>query len=519
MRRHLVTILLLATFMLSRAQVAYYEQRQLIEDYVRFLFHIQSSYVDTVDFKDLIINNVKASLKQLDPHSAYLTADELRQSNEHLGGEFEGVGIQYQMIEDTLYVIQTISGCPAEKSGILPGDRIVSVGDSVIAGVKISNNRIQKLLRGPRGTTVTIGVMRAGVNEPLHFRLTRDRIPVTSVDGYYMSTRDVGYIKINSFGAHTYEEFIEAWRTLSKSGAKKLILDLRGNGGGYLQAAQNIANEFLSPGQLITYTEGVHQPRQVLRADGRGTMRDIPVAVLVDEYSASASEIVSGALQDWDRGIIIGRRTFGKGLVQRQFPAPGEGAYRLTVSRYYTPSGRCIQKPYKDVDYKDDIEQRYRHGEMTSADSIHFADSLRYYTLVKRRTVYGGGGIMPDIFIPADTSRYTPYANKLSAKGILIELSTELTDSLRKQITKRYANPQIYAEEYELPHSVIEKVHDMALNSGIDVDEDMKQKSEFGIALQIKALVARNIWNYTGYFCVVNSASEAYKAALEELKK
>ena len=521
MRKKILT-LLAAVFALTaiHAQTEVYNRNRLLDDYFRFLLHVESSYVDTVNLKQLIVNNVKETLKQLDPHSAYLSEQELKQSQEHLSGEFEGIGVQYQMTNDTLYIIQTISGCPAERAGLRPGDKIVSVGDSVIAGVKITNTRIQKLLRGPRGTLVTVGVMRNGIKEPLTFTLKRDKIPMLSVDASYMAAPQVGYIKINSFGAKTYEEFMDAWGGLKKQKATKLILDLRSNGGGYLTSAQQIVNEFLRLGDLITYTEGIHQRRQVLVADGKGQLKDVPVVVLVDEYSASAAEIVSGAIQDWDRGTIIGRRTFGKGLVQRQFPAPGEGAYRLTVSRYYTPSGRCIQKPYKNVDYKDDINQRYKHGEMTNADSIHFADSLKYYTLRKSRVVYGGGGIMPDIFIPADTSRYTPYENRVTAQGIILDVSAQLTDSLRSAITHKYKTYAQYAEYFTVPASAIEKVDHLAAEKDLkpDTDEELLKAHE-GISRQLKALVARNIWNYTGYFYVVNSQSDVYQKALEVLQQ
>lgn len=516
-----LTILITAMFAAATmwGQTEMYNQRQLLEEYFRFLLHVENSYVDTVNMKQLIVNNVKETLKQLDPHSAYLSEQELKQSQEHLNGEFEGIGVQYQMTNDTLYVIQTISGCPAERAGMRPGDKIISVGDSTIAGVKITNTRIQKLLRGPRGTLVTVGVVRNGVAEPLTFTLKRDKIPVLSVDASFMAQPQIGYIKINSFGAKTYEEFMEAWTALKKQKATKLIIDLRSNGGGYLTAAHQIANEFLRLGDLITYTEGIHQRRQVLVADGKGSLKDVPLVILVDEYSASAAEIVSGAIQDWDRGTIIGRRTFGKGLVQRQFPAPAEGAYRLTVSRYYTPAGRCIQKPYKGVDYRDDINQRYKHGEMTNADSIHFADSLKYYTLREHRTVYGGGGIMPDIFIPADTTRYTPYENRITAQGIILDVSAQLTDSLRADITRKFKTPQAFAQNFSVPEHALDKVDQLAKEKDLEPkDDEERTKARKGIALQIKALIARNIWNYNGYFYIVNSESDTYKKALEVLQ-
>jgi carboxyl-terminal processing protease len=341
-------------------------------------------YVDSVDEKKLVEDAIRGMLEKLDPHSSYSTPKEVKQMNEPLQGNFEGIGVQFNMVEDTLLVIQPVTNGPSEKVGIVAGDRIVSVNDTAIAGVKMSKEEIMKRLRGPKGTKVRLGVVRAGIRDRLSFTVTRDKIPVKSVDAYYMIRPGIGYIRIGNFGATTHQEFCDALKALQKEGARDLVLDLQENGGGYLQAAVNIANELLAKDDLIVYTEGRRVPRQDYRADGNGIFRDGKIVVLIDEYTASAAEIVTGAVQDQDRGFVVGRRSFGKGLVQRPIDLPDGSMIRLTIAHYYTPSGRCIQKPYtkgEKKDYAEDIENRFRNGEMTNSDSIHFADSLKFYTL------------------------------------------------------------------------------------------------------------------------------------------
>ena len=371
---------------------------------------VNSLYVDKLDEQALVEDAIRGLLKNLDPHSTYTTAKETKQMNEPLSGSFEGIGVQFNMVDDTLLVIQPTLGGPSEKAGILAGDRIVSVNDTAIAGVKMSREEIMKRLRGKKGTKVQMGVVRRGIKDRLSFTVTRDKIPVHTVDAVYMIRPGIGYIRVGSFGATTYDEFIEGVQKLKGEGMKDIIIDLQENGGGYLQTAVRIVNEFLHRDDLVVYTEGRAVPRQEFKADGNGKLLDGRVVVLINEYSASAAEILAGAIQDQDRGQIVGRRSFGKGLVQRPIEFSDGSMIRLTVAHYYTPSGRCIQKPYEkgeNKEYAEDIERRFKHGELYSADSIHFADSLRFETLRLHRTVYGGGGIMPDFFVPLDTTQFT----------------------------------------------------------------------------------------------------------------
>ena len=358
---------------------------------------VNNLYVDSVDEQKLVEDGIRGMIEKLDPHSSYLTAKEVKQANEPLQGNFEGIGVQFNMVEDTLLVIQPVGGGPSEKMGIVAGDRIVSVNDTAIAGVKMPREEIMRRLRGPKGTKVNLGIVRRGISDTLRFVITRDKIPVKSIDATYMIRPQVGYIRIGSFGATTHDEFCESLKKLKKQGMRSLILDLQENGGGYLHAAVNIAEEFLERDALIVYTQGRRTQRAEYKASGGGLFTKGKVIVLVDSYTASAAEIVSGAIQDHDRGIVVGRRTFGKGLVQRPIDLPDGSMIRLTIAHYYTPSGRCIQKPYEkgnQKDYAEDMLHRLKSGELMSADSVHFADSLKYYTLNKHRLVYGGGGIM-----------------------------------------------------------------------------------------------------------------------------
>ena len=480
--------------------------------------YVTTMYVDTVDLQKVTDKAIEAMLKELDPHSAFLSADELRQATEQLDGNFEGIGIQFQIIDDTLNVIQTISGCPSEKVGVLPGDKIVYVGDSLIAGNGTKNQTIQKLLRGPKGTIVAVRIKRQGEKELLEFNITRDKIPIYTVDAGYMLNKTVGYIKVNSFGAKTHEEFMEKWHKLKRQGAKKLVVDLQGNGGGYLKTAFDLADEFLTADRLVVYTEGLHQPKQVLVATNKGELHNVPVVVLVDEYSASASEILSGAIQDWDRGMIVGRRTFGKGLVQRQMDLIDGSAIRLTTSRYYTPSGRCIQKPYKNVDYQSDLENRYRHGECVSQDSIHLPDSLKFTTLVEHRTVYGGGGIMPDVFVPADTTRYSAYYRRLVAKGIVNQQCVKYVQDNRERLLKQYPTIEKYMQGFEVPTKLVTDIIEQGKQQEIEYDEQQFAQSEKYIYLQLKALIARDLWTMQEYYRIYNAENDALKRALELLK-
>ena len=484
---------------------------------------ISKFYVDSVDETKLVEDAIRGMLEKLDPHSSYTDAKETKAMTEPLQGDFEGIGVQFNMVEDTLVVIQPTVNGPSEKVGIVAGDRIVSVNDTAIAGVKMPQREIMKRLRGKKGTTVNLRIVRRGVSEPLLFTVKRDKIPVHTVDAAYMIRPNVGYIRLESFGAKTYREFMSAVDSLQRNGMKSLVLDLQDNGGGYLEAAASIANEFLDKGDMIVYTEGRTVRRRDYKAYGDGRLRSCPVTVLINEYSASASEIVAGALQDQDRATIVGRRSFGKGLVQRPLDLPDGSMIRLTIAHYYTPSGRCIQKPYKKGDLKDyqmDIERRLKHGELTNPDSIHFADSLKYQTLREHRTVYGGGGIMPDYFVPLDTTKYTKYHRQLAAKSAIINANLKYIDANRKSLKKRYSSFEDFNANYEVPQSFVDSV----IANGEASDVKPKDDEELATTLpylrtQLKALVARDLWDMNEYFQVMNETNDIILKALEVLKK
>ena len=455
-------------------------------------FAIANLYVDSVDENRLVEEAIIKMLAQLDPHSTYNNAEEVKKMNEPLQGNFEGIGVQFQMIEDTLLVVQPVSNGPSEKVGILAGDRIIAVNDSAIAGVKMSTEDIMSRLRGEKGSEVKLTIVRRGVNDPLFFTVKRDKIPILSLDAAYMIQPRTGYIRINRFGATTAEEFLKALKELQKKGMKDLILDLQGNGGGYLNAAIDLANEFLQQKDLIVYTEGRAARRSNFHAKGNGKFKDGRLVVLVDEYSASASEIVTGAIQDWDRGIVVGRRTFGKGLVQRPIDLPDGSMIRLTVARYYTPSGRCIQKPYESIEqYNKDLIDRYNRGEMMSADSIHFPDSLKAKTLKLGRTVYGGGGIMPDRFVPADTTDITPYLREVTGRNILYRFTIEYADRHRNELNRITTLPELDAFFAKDPGLLSEFIR-YAARAGVAPKPSQIERSKAIILSQIKAYVGRN---------------------------
>ena len=482
---------------------------------------ITNLYVDSVDEKKLVEDAIRGMLDKLDPHSSYLTPKEVKNLNEPLNGNFEGIGVQFNMIEDTLLVIQPVTNGPSEKVGILAGDRIVLVNDTAIAGVKMAKEEIMKRLRGPKGTKVHLGIVRQGIKDMLEFTVVRDKIPVKSIDATYMIRPGIGYIRIGNFGATTHQEFLESLDKLREQGMTDLILDLQENGGGYLKAAVDIAEEFLQKGDLIVYTEGRRVPRTEYTANGGGAFLTGKVVVLVDGYTASAAEIVTGAIQDQDRGIVVGRRTFGKGLVQRPIDLPDGSMIRLTIAHYYTPSGRCIQKPYTkggNKDYAMDMLNRLKSGELTNADSVHFADSLKYETLRKHRVVYGGGGIMPDEFVPLDTTLYTKYHRELAAKGIVIQQNLRYVDNHRKELQSRWTSFADFKANYEVPQALIDAI--VAEGEKQDVkprDEAEKEKTLPYLRVQLKALIARDLWDMSEYFSVFNEQSAMVKKALEVL--
>ena len=477
-------------------------------------------YVDVIDEDTIAEKTIAAMLKQLDPHSTYLPPHEAQQTLETLSGKFDGIGIQINMLEDTLFVVQTVVGGPSEKAGILPGDRIISVDDSIVAGVKLAVNDIITMLRGKRGSKVSIGIMRRGVAEPISFTITLDKIPVNSIDATYMLDDTTGYIRLSRFAESSAEEMEKAVKSLRKEGMRNLILDLQGNGGGYLNVAVKIADMFLDKDQLIVYTEGRNVRRAQEIATGNTLLPDERVVVMVDELSASASEILAGALQDWDRAVIVGRRTFGKGLVQRPITMPDKSLLRLTVARYHTPTGRCIQRPYvkgENEAYDQDLNERLAHGELLHADSIHFTDSLQYKTLRIGRTVYGGGGIMPDVFVGLDTARYTAYHRQLLRRGILNRSIYTYLDNHRREIISKYRKVSKFIDQYEIDDQLWATLDTLATETGIKPKDDAeKEASKPLIAVQLKALLARDLYNSTStYYMIYNPTNPIYRKAME----
>jgi len=514
---------------------------------------IENLYVDTVNSDKLAEDAIIALLAKLDPHSSYSTPEEVKELNEPLQGNFDGIGVQFNMLTDTLYIVQVIPGGPSEKVGILAGDRIIYVEDTLIAGVSKKNNDVVKMLRGPKGTVVNVKILRNKNPQLLDFRITRDKIPIFSLDAAYMLDQKTGYVKLNRFAQTSHDELIEAMDKLKKQGMEDLIFDLQGNGGGYMGASIEIANEFLKRGSLIVYTEGVHQRREEAGANSNGNFMDGKLIILVDEYSASASEIVSGAIQDWDRGLIVGRRTFGKGLVQRPIPLPDNSMIRLTTARYYTPTGRSIQKPYENGDsesYNMEVIKRYNHGEMISADSIHFPDSLKYYTLTNKRIVYGGGGIMPDYFVPLDTTRLTKIHREINAAGLINKYTMNYVDSNRKKILSDYKSFSDYKSKFVVTESMLNDLLKMykeeRLTTNMDDWQSEELKTEDGlvtikeepqkgstsspltqkdlddfetskslIRMQTKAYIASDLYERGDFYEIINEVNDPLKKALE----
>ncbi|MCH5214909.1 MAG: S41 family peptidase [Muribaculaceae bacterium] len=479
---------------------------------------ISQLYIDSIDENKLVEDAIKGMLDNLDPHSAYSGPEETKELNEPLQGNFSGIGITFNMNEDTLYVIQTVAGGPSERVGILAGDRIIAVNDTSIAGVKMTNNQIMKRLRGPKGTEVEVTVLRSP--DTINFRITRAEIPIYSVDAAYMVNDSTGYIRLNKFSAETPAEVRKALADLKKAGMKNLILDLTDNGGGYLQAAVDMLGEFLEPGALAVYTEGLNSPRNDNHAfpHGRTPMfADGRLVVMSNQYSASAAEITAGAIQDWDRGLIVGRRSFGKGLVQRPIPFPDGSMIRLTVAHYYTPTGRDIQKPYTKGDrkeYNKDIETRFEHGELMHADSLKYIDSLKVSTLKSHRDIYGGGGIYPDRFVPLDTMEYTKYYRNVMAKGLINKVVIRYVDANRKELVKKYKTDDLFVKEFEVPQSLLTELTDMATADGIEFNQEEYDRSLPLFNTVIKALIGRDVYDNATYFKVYNRHDPVFNEAL-----
>lgn len=477
---------------------------------------ISTFYVDSVNKHELTENAIRAMLNGLDPHSVYIPAEEVQTMNEPLDGNFEGVGIEFMILHDTLVVVSTISGGPSERVGLMPGDRIVKVDGKNMASTGITNKDVFDALRGPRGSEVQLSVLRGSNQGLLQFIIQRDKIPIYSIEAAYMASQQTGYIKISRFAQNTHSEFKQALKALKEQGMSRLVLDLSGNGGGYLKAALDIADEFIGNRKLLLYTKGVAVPRSEFKAGKGGLWEELPLVVLIDEGSASASEIVAGAVQDWDRGLILGRRSFGKGLVQRPLSLPDGSEIRLTIAQYYTPTGRCIQKPYekgKD-DYRSEIYQRYLNGEMMHRDSIHLADTLNFKTLVKQRPVFGGGGIMPDVFVPLDTFGYSDYYRNLAASGIINRFVMDLMDANREKWQQKYDSFDEYSNDFSVTPSLIEQLAAEGETAGIARDTAQLNISHNLIATRLKALIARNLWSTTEFFQVINPHLPIYQKAI-----
>ena len=478
---------------------------------------IKEEYVDTIDIKELEEKVIPHIVENLDPHSMYIPAKNLAEVNEELEGNFGGIGVQFSIQNDTVMVVAVISGGPSEKLGILPGDRIIKVNDTIIAGNGIKNNDVIHKLRGEMGTKVKVSILRRNVKKLIDFDITRGEIPLTSVDVAYKINDNTGYVKIDRFAQNTYQEFITALAQLKEEKCKNIIVDLRNNSGGLLDVAFSITNEFLKRDELIFYTEGKAQPRREVKANGVGSCQESKVIVLVNEYSASASEIFAGALQDNDRGLIIGRRSFGKGLVQSQIPLPDGSAIRLTIARYYTPSGRCIQKPYKigdSEDYYRDIMQRYEHGEFFEKDSIVQNDTLKYHTK-SGRTVYGGGGIMPDIFVPRDTTLYTNLYYNVRALGLVYQFALKYADENRNTLKKYKDSDSLL--KYLNSKPILQEFISFLKSKKIKIDQKQLKTSKSIIDIEVKAYIARNTIDNKGFYPIIHKIDNVLQRAVKEM--
>lgn len=478
---------------------------------------IEKFYVDTVNSNDIVEAGIVAMLKKLDPHSTYTNPEETRELTEPLQGNFSGIGIQFNMLNDTLYVVQTVPGGPSEKVGLLAGDRILSANDTIISGVKKKNTDIQKILRGPKGSVVNVNVLRKGAKGPIEFRIVRDDIPIASVDASFMASPGVGYIRVSRFGESTFDEVRKALAELAAKGMRDVIVDLEDNGGGYLKAAYDLAGLFLDAGDTVVFTKGVRVEPFYYRTVADGPMNRGRVVVMVNQFSASASEILAGAIQDNDRGVVVGRRTFGKGLVQRPFPFPDGSMIRLTTQRYYTPSGRSIQKPYvagEEDSYEHELIDRLQHGEYTNADSVHFADSLRYETLRLRRPVYGGGGIMPDRFVAVDTTKYSDYYRDIVAKGLLNQYCVNYIDENRKALRKKYRTEDSFVEQFTVTPEMLDGLRALGEKEGVKFDQEQYDRSLPVIQTIMKALIGRDLFTQSTYFRIANVLNPVYGEAV-----
>lgn len=509
---------IILSFLLST--ILAYSQRTGGAKLNEVMTYVDMFYVDEVDNEKVTDAAITALLEELDPHSTYIPAKDVESANERIEGSFVGVGIRFQIIKDTLQVITCIPNGPAEKVGVRPGDKIIFVDKENIAGIGLKNKGVRERLLGEKGTKVKVKVSRKNTKKLLDFTITRDKIPIHSVASFYMVDDRVGYIKLTNFSRTTADEVKDAIKQLKAQGMKDLIFDLQSNPGGLLYGAKYVADEFLKDEKLIVYSEGRRQPKQVLLADSEGEFEEGRLAILINENSASASEIVSGAIQDWDRGVVVGRRSFGKGLVQRPINLKDGSQVRLTIARYYTPSGRFIQKDYSDKEaYDNDYYNRFMHGEMMYKDSIKFPDSLMHTTLINKRTVYGGGGIMPDVFVGLDTSEYSTYYKELSRSGVINTFAVDYVDKNREKIKREYVDLNGFIAKFETDDSFMDEFFTYAESedtSLVFVEEDYEVSKDL-LQKRLKAMVAQNIWDYTAFYQIINEKNEIFMKAYEIL--
>lgn len=515
-----VSLIWVFSIQLEAQSYAKPNQKETSQKFAAALFYIENFYVDTTNTPKIVENAIVDMLKELDPHSAYISKDDLDAANEPLEGSFDGIGVTFQLLRDTILVVSPVPGGPSEKLGIQAGDKIIRIDGEDAFGKKVNNKYVMDRLRGAKGTAVEVSIYRNKKPALIDYTIVRDKIPLNSIDATFMLDSDVGYIKLNRFSKTSMEEFHSSMNELKNVGMKNLILDLRGNSGGYLNVAVELSDQFLPDGKLIVYTEGTKSPRQDFNATNQGDFEQGQLIVLINEGSASASEIVSGAIQDWDRGIVMGRRSFGKGLVQRPFQLPDGSVIRLTSARYFTPTGRCIQRPYDEgtEDYYKDLFERQQKGELFNADSIHFPDSLKYKT-VGNRTVYGGGGIMPDVFVPVDTLHLTDYYSNLVRKGVFNRFTIDYTNDHRAELNKAFNTTAAFRKNFEVDQKMMDAFLILAKSEGVEMHEEQFQRSEDFIKTQLKALIARNIWDIESYYEVMSDIDETLIEAMRLMHK
>ena len=518
-RYHAILFFLMLLALPSLAQTQKQDPRAGVQKYNTAMQLIKLAYVDTTNEAKLVEKAIIETLKELDPHSVYISKNDVQKANEPLEGNFDGIGVQFEILKDTIAVVHSIPGGPSERLGIMSGDKIIKIEGQGVTGKKITNQFVLDHLRGKRGTKVTVSIFRKGKKGLTDFTITRDKIPINSIDAAYIISPGIGYINLNKFAQTSVQEFTDAVTKLNAQGMKSMILDLRNNSGGYMGTAIDLSDEFLGQGKIIVYTQGVHSPREDYYSTPRGLFQSGKLVVMVNENSASASEIVSGAIQDWDRGIIVGRRSFGKGLVQRPFTLPDSSIIRLTTARYYNPSGKCIQKSYAEgIDkYYEDFGNRYKHGELIHADSIKFPDSLKFYTS-KKRVVYGGGGIMPDVFIPWDSTPISEYYLELRRKNVINTFVSDYVDKSRKTLQAAYPGFPSYDKGFQVDSAFMDSFFAHAEKEGVKKDNKGYAASEKLIKSQIKGFIAQKLWDLNELYAIINQNDEEVLKAIEVIQ-